>query len=112
LVDLYCRSDVFLFSSTSDTQGLVIAEAMGCGCPAIALDGPGQRDIIKNGYNGFLCHSSNEMIDKILLLEQDEKLHKNIQKSAFEAAQQYDPKQMTHKLVQTYTQIITKKHPY
>ena len=46
IVRLYSDSDIFLFSSHTDTQGLVLAEAMASGLPVIALDGPGQRDII------------------------------------------------------------------
>lgn len=109
LVDLYCQSDAFLFSSTSDTQGLVIAEAMGCGCPSIALDGPGQRDIIKNGYNGFLCYSDDEIIDKILLLQQDKKLHENLRQSALQTAMQYDPQLTTHQLISVYQKLISKR---
>ncbi|EKD23265.1 MAG: glycosyltransferase, partial [uncultured bacterium] len=66
IADLYMQSDAFIFSSDSDTQGLVLAEAMGCGCPVIALDGPGQRDIIKDCINGFLCNFESDMIEKIL----------------------------------------------
>src|ERR1700722_5551560 len=56
LLEQYRSAHLFLFSSTSDTQALVLAEAMASGTPVIALDGPGQRDIIEDGYDGFMMH--------------------------------------------------------
>jgi len=54
LADAYGAMDVFAFSSTSETQGLVLAEAMLAGVPVIALDGPGTRDIVRSEINGQL----------------------------------------------------------
>jgi hypothetical protein len=48
--------DVFAFSSQSETQGMVLAEAMAAGVPAVALDGPGVREIV-NETNGRLLTS-------------------------------------------------------
>lgn len=54
LADAYGAMDVFAFASVIETQGLVLAEAMAAGAPVVALDGPGTRDIIRNGRNGQL----------------------------------------------------------
>ena len=54
LVDAYHALDVFAFSSTSETQGMVLVEAMAAGAPVVALDAPGARDVIVDGVNGHL----------------------------------------------------------
>jgi hypothetical protein len=48
--------DVFAFSSQSETQGMVLAEAMAARTPVVALDGPGVRDVL-NDSNGRLLPS-------------------------------------------------------
>ena len=53
LADAYAAMDVFVFSSQSETQGMVLAEAMAAGVPAVALDAPGAREIV-NDRNGRL----------------------------------------------------------
>lgn len=54
LADAYAAMDVFVFASQSETQGMVLAEAMAAGKPVVALDGPGVREIVIDGANGFL----------------------------------------------------------
>lgn len=54
LIDAYHAMDVFAFASTSETQGLVLAEAMAAGLPVTALRASGAVDIIKHRRNGFL----------------------------------------------------------
>jgi glycosyltransferase involved in cell wall biosynthesis len=53
LADAYAAMDVFAFSSQSETQGMVLAEAMAARTPVVALDGPGVRDVL-NESNGRL----------------------------------------------------------
>jgi len=71
----YREADLFLFGSTKDTQGLVLAESMAAGTPVIACDGPGQRDSVRQGINGFLVNSIEEMREKIMLLAGNPELH-------------------------------------
>lgn len=52
LADAYDAMDVFAFASKSETQGMVMAEAMAAGTPVIALDASGVREVVQDGVNG------------------------------------------------------------
>ena len=60
LVDCYHAMDVFAFASLSETQGLVLVEAMSAGVPVVAVDAPGVREVVKDGYNGRLILEENK----------------------------------------------------
>jgi 1,2-diacylglycerol 3-alpha-glucosyltransferase len=59
LADAYHAMDVFVFSSRSETQGMVLTEAMAAGVPVVGLDAPGVREIIKDQHNGRLLLEEN-----------------------------------------------------
>lgn len=46
--------DAFLFASKSETQGIVLTEAMASGLPVAAISACGVDDIVTDGYNGYL----------------------------------------------------------
>lgn len=48
LPDCYAAADVFAFASRTETQGLVLLEAMAAGLPVIALSAMGTADILEN----------------------------------------------------------------
>lgn len=54
LADAYHAMDVFAFSSFSETQGMVLTEAMAAGTPVVALDAPGVREVVTDGEDGRL----------------------------------------------------------
>ncbi len=54
VVSAYQSMDLFAFASESETQGIVLLEAMAAGVPVMALDAPGARDIVVDGENGRL----------------------------------------------------------
>jgi glycosyltransferase involved in cell wall biosynthesis len=47
-------ADLFAFASRTETQGLVLAEALAAGLPAVALAGPGVADSIRDGTDGTI----------------------------------------------------------
>lgn len=49
LVDCYRAADLFVFASRTETQGLVLLEAMACGTPVVALAEMGTRDVLREG---------------------------------------------------------------
>ncbi len=60
LIDLYGASDLFVFASKTETQGMVIAEAMAAGSPVLALDADGVRDLIRDDINGRLLPGNTD----------------------------------------------------
>jgi glycosyltransferase involved in cell wall biosynthesis len=102
LRDYYLNAHLFLFPSQSDTQGLVLVESMACSTPVIALDGVGQRDLIKDGANGFLVHNLDEMREMILRVVSDDELYKQLQQNSWQTAQAYDPKKLVERIIALY----------
>jgi 1,2-diacylglycerol 3-alpha-glucosyltransferase len=54
LREAYRSMDVFAFASKSETQGMVVAEAMAAGVPVVALNASGVREVVVDGENGIL----------------------------------------------------------
>ncbi|MBZ0167525.1 MAG: glycosyltransferase, partial [Candidatus Omnitrophica bacterium] len=54
LVNAYHAMDLFVFASRTETQGMVVAEAMAAGLPVIAVDATGVREVVKDKVNGRL----------------------------------------------------------
>ncbi len=74
---LYASSDVFLFTSISESYGNVVVEAMASGLPCVIADGGGSRNFIQQGINGFLCEPNepDDYLDKVVRLLEDPPLH-------------------------------------
>lgn len=49
LPDVYASADAFVFPSTTETQGLVIAEALAAGLRVVAADTPAMRETVGSG---------------------------------------------------------------
>ena len=50
-------ADLFLGASRTETQGLVLAEALAVGLPVVALAGPGVSDSVRDGVDGLIVPS-------------------------------------------------------
>ena len=61
LADALHAMDVFAFASRSETQGMVLTEAMAAGVPVVGLDAPGVREVVRDRHNGRLLF--NETVD-------------------------------------------------
>lgn len=55
LAPLYDAADVFVFPSRTDTFGLVMLEAIACGCPVAAFPVTGPIDVVTPGVTGVLA---------------------------------------------------------
>lgn len=106
LTKLYRQADLFIFPSTSDTQGLVLAESMAGGTPVVALDGAGQRDIIKSGENGFIVNSKHKMIKKIIHIANNKDMLKSLSYNAYQTSKNYTSEVLTGQLIELYKNLI------
>ncbi|GAB2711045.1 glycosyltransferase [Halomonas garicola] len=52
-IPLYCHAaELFVFASRSETQGMVVLEAMAAGLPVVVIRSSGIEDIVSQGSNG------------------------------------------------------------
>lgn len=87
LRDAYDAMNVFAFASHSETQGMVLMEAMAAGCPVVAVAAPGARDVVVDGVNGRLL-ARDDAAAACEALAQYASEHSQGMRGAVEAAQQ------------------------
>jgi len=63
LAEYYANADVFVFTSRTDTFGIVIIEALSVGTPVAAYPVPGPVDILENGVTGHMSDDLKHSID-------------------------------------------------
>ena len=105
IAKFYRNSDIFIFASTSETQGLVLAESMAGGLPVIALNAPGSSDIIINNYNGFLTENQVDMLEKIKTLISNSELKNKMHFNAWQTGQRYSIQEAGQKLLNCYEKL-------
>ncbi|HEX6489317.1 MAG TPA: glycosyltransferase family 1 protein [Candidatus Dormibacteraeota bacterium] len=54
LASAVAAADAFVFTSQTDTLGLVVLEAMAAGVPVVACNSGGVPDLVRPGWNGLL----------------------------------------------------------
>lgn len=106
IAHLYRSADLFVFASQTETQGLVLYESMAAGLPVIALSGPGQQDLVKNGKNGYLVPDGQAMASVIINLAQDAPLLALLRRGAGETATVFSSEKMAARLQTFYQGVI------
>lgn len=108
---IYAMSDIFVYASKSETQGMVLTEAMSAGLPIVAVDATGARDLVENGQTGFLVEENETaFVGAVQKLIDGENLRKsfgaNAQKIAME---KYTSQACSAKMLAIYDEAIRRK---
>ncbi|MDH4443696.1 MAG: glycosyltransferase [Akkermansiaceae bacterium] len=109
LADAYAAMDCFVFASQTETQGLVLAEAMAAGIPVVALDGPGVREIVRHDENGLLLNgkaTADEFALVIGALIRNSELLKYFKQKSKETAVEYGAETCVQCVIECYEKLI------
>jgi len=107
LVDLYREADLFLFASKTETQGLVLVEAMAGATPAVAVGALGVLDVVADGVNGQLVPEDEEQFAHaavVLLTERDR--YAAVSEGAIETARRMSVQSYTDRLLELYEESL------
>lgn len=107
MADIYAAADLFLFSSQTETQGLVTIEAMASGTPVVAVRGPGTLDILRDETGGLLCAPEpQDLARNVVRLLRDPALYAQKVAGAHARAQDFSSLAMARRMIQVYESIL------
>ncbi|MGE5417005.1 MAG: glycosyltransferase family 4 protein [Acidobacteriota bacterium] len=108
LVNAYRGADVFTFTSLSETQGIVLVEAMAAGLPIAAVKGTGTHEMVEDGQQGLLSDYDQESyIALIMRLLSEQKLSSTLAAQASARAAQLSAKIMVSRIENRYKELCT-----
>jgi phosphatidylinositol alpha 1,6-mannosyltransferase len=113
LPELYASSDVFLFSSLTETLGLVVLEAMASGLPVIATPAGGVADHLRDDDNGlaYPAHDSAAMAEAMRRLVVNIPLRQRLAESARHTAEKLTWDAELDRLEVSYQNVIQHAAP-
>ena len=103
----YLAADLFIFASTSETQGMVLIEAMAGGCPVVAVRASGVYDVVKDGYNGLMVAESTESwAEAVAALITDHQRRSALSKNSRVFAEDYSEDKIAEKVLRLYQRVV------
>jgi glycosyltransferase involved in cell wall biosynthesis len=111
LIACYKAADIFVFASKSETQGLVLLEAMAQGTAVVALAELGTKSILIEGEGVLIAKDSvDDFADKVSVLLSDESKRKIIGAKGRQYAQEkWGANVLAKKISKFYKNAITQK---
>lgn len=113
LADAYAAMDIFAFASRSETQGLVLAEAMAASTPVIALEASGVGDVVRHDVNGLVLAaetSTNEFARALLAMLDNSDRLATLRRAARTTAHEFSKENCTGRLTELYRETIADDH--
>ena len=101
----YAEAGIYVMSSRYEGLGLVLLEAESMSLPMVSFNcKEGPKEIIKNGYNGYLAEAENphDLAEKLLSLIKDDNLREQMSRNAFEASRAF----LTDKILDQWEELI------
>ncbi len=107
LQDAYRAADLFVFASRTETQGLVLVEALALGTPVVALGIMGTLDVLDpQGGCVIALEEPRAFAETVNQLINDPTRQQQLAENAVRYAQSWSAAQKTQQLLIEYTQLI------
>lgn len=104
----YAAADLFVFASVTETQGLVIGEAMQCGVPAVAVYGGGASAGIKDDENGYVLPPDvTAFANTVLRVIGNAALLERLSRGAIASVQNLTPGRSCDQVLEVYERALT-----
>lgn len=109
----FAAGDIFVYASKSETQGMIITEAMYAGLPIVAVRAPGISSIVEDGSNGMLVSEDEPEFQTAVakLIDESELRKKMGAQSARLAREKYTSRISAQKMLQVYEKAIREVRP-
>ena len=110
VAQVYSAADAFVFPSLTETQGLVVCEALTAGLPCVAVRAAATPEVLEDGIDGFLTDNSVEgFAECAARLISDPGLRERMSRGALRSASKFSAEAMTERFEAFYRSTIDSK---
>jgi glycosyltransferase involved in cell wall biosynthesis len=107
LLDCYCAGDAFVFASRTETQGLVLLEAMALGLPVVSTAVMGTRDILEPGRGAVVPREDEtEFAARVAELLRDPAMRARLSREAHCYAAEWSAQRMAARMLELYAHVL------
>ena len=110
LPQIYRAARVFAITSRTETQSIVLLEAMATGLPCVAVEAGAIPELVKSGENGFLCtpNDAKGVAEGLKIILTDENKWKNMQSLSLQKVRRHDLRYTLARIEEIYNQVLDK----
>lgn len=110
LNDCYRAADVFVFSSLTETQGLVLLEAMAQGVPVVAIAEMGTKSILREGEGALVAPQDEKIFaERVLSLFVNREYRLTLGEKAHGYALHWSARYMAERMLKFYRQVLASR---
>lgn len=108
LLECYLAGNAFVFASRTETQGLVLLEAMALGVPVVSTAVMGTRDILQAHKGALIAEEDvDDFAEKVITLLRDSALQERLSEEAKDYARTWTADEMALKMSALYVKTVT-----
>ena len=102
----YNIGDIFVSSSTCETQGITYMEALASSLPLVCRYDKSLDHVIENGVDGFTYTSKDEYVNSILRILGDEDYHAQLRSNAFKSSLKFSKEKFGRDIEKVYFNAV------
>ncbi len=105
--DCYAGADLFVFASITETQGLVVTEAMAAETPVVAVAEMGIKDVMASGRGGLTTQlNEDEFTEAVYKMLTDKALYDQKKSETLAEADKWSSTSMAKRMLEAYEKIL------
>jgi glycosyltransferase involved in cell wall biosynthesis len=103
----YCSADIFIFASRTETQGLVLLEAMAQGVPVVSTAELGTRDVLKEDQGVWIAQEElGDFSGKVVRMLGDPQARKDLSISGRDYAHEWSASKQAQQMLRFYRSVL------
>lgn len=103
----YCSADIFVFSSRTETQGLVLLEAMAQGVPVVSIAEMGTRDVLRENYGVWIAREEVEDFStKVIAMLLDDSARIQLGNAGRDYAHEWSSGKLAQRMTAFYESVL------